>query len=127
MKARLSVVFVLAATLLTVAGPLFAHHGTAAYDTGKQVTVKGTVTDFEFVNPHVMIVVNVLSEDGTTQRWQGELTSPNHLARAGWTKSSLQPMQQVTITGFSAKNGNSIWIQKIVLADGRELALGTGD
>ena len=107
--------------------PAFAHHGTAAYDTSKQITVTGTVTEFDFVNPHTILEFTAKGEGGNTVKWQGELTSPNRLARAGWTRSTLKPGSEVTATGFPSKGGgNTIWIQKIV-ADGKELPLGMGD
>lgn len=113
--------------LLIFSGPAFAHHGAAAYETAKSVTVTGTVTDFQFVNPHVLISMD--AKDPTTgkmEKWQGELTSPNHLARAGWTKSTLKPGDQVTIVGGPAKSGSStIWIRK-VMKDGQEVSLGGG-
>ena len=77
--------------LFSLSGPAFAHHGSAAYDMSKTVTVTGTVTDFQFVNPHVLISMDVKDPSGKMEKWEGELTSPNHLARAGWTKSTLKP------------------------------------
>jgi Family of unknown function (DUF6152) len=63
---------------------------------------------------------------GKMEKWQGELTSPNHLARAGWTKSTLKPGDQVTIIGGPAKSGSTtMWIRK-VLKDGQEVSLGGG-
>lgn len=112
----------LAIGLLIAAEPSLAHHGTAAYQEDKQVTVTGTVTSFDFANPHALIYLNVKQNDGSTAKWQGELTSPNHLVRAGWTRNSLRPGEQITISGLPAKAGaNSIWIRKVVKADGTEL------
>lgn len=85
--------------LLMVSGPMLAHHGTAAYDTTKSVTVQGTVTEFQFVNPHVEIYFDVKGDKGNVEKWQAEATSPNHLARAGWTKNTLKPGDQITATG----------------------------
>jgi hypothetical protein len=114
--------------LLIVSAPLFAHHGTASYDTSKTITVKGTVTDFQFMNPHVLIFLDVKDDNGNLQKWQGELTSPNHLARVGWTRSSLKPGDQITLSGFPAKSGaGSMWISKVVLADGKALDTGLGN
>lgn len=108
--------------LLIAAQPGLAHHGTAAYQEDKQVTVTGKVTAFDFSNPHALIYLDVKQSDGTTARWQGELTSPNHLVRAGWTRNSLRPGEQITISGLPAKAGaSSIWIRKVVKADGTEL------
>jgi Family of unknown function (DUF6152) len=114
--------------MISISIPLFAHHGTASYDTSKTVTVKGTVTDFQFTNPHVLVFLDVRDDKGNLQKWQGELTSPNHLARVGWTRSSLKPGDQITLSGFPAKSGAaSMWISKVVLADGKALDTGLGN
>jgi hypothetical protein len=128
MKTRTLTIAALAVGFLTVSHPLFAHHGTASYDTSKTVTVKGIVTDFQFVNPHVLLFLDVKDDNGNVQKWQGELTSPNHLERAGWTRTSLKLGDQITISGFPAKSGaNSIWISKVLQADGTPLNPGLGN
>ncbi len=125
---RKTLVFSLIAfgVLFLLSGPAFAHHGAAAYDMSKTMTVTGTITDFQFVNPHVLISMDVKDPSGKVEKWQGELTSPNHLARAGWTKSTLKPGDQITLTGGTAKSGSpTMWIRKIV-KDGQEVPLGGG-
>jgi hypothetical protein len=124
---KLMLLLVTAVGLLLVTTSTYAHHGSAAYDMGKTVTVTGTVSEFNFVNPHVMISMDVKNASGGVDKWQGELTSPNRLARGGWTKSTLKPGDQLTITGGVAKSGaNTMWISKAV-KNGVELPLGTGD
>jgi Family of unknown function (DUF6152) len=114
--------------LMTLASVAYAHHGTANYETTKTVTVKGPVTDFQFINPHVLISMDGKDETGKAEKWQGELTSPNRLTRAGWTKSSIKPGDTVTISGYPTKSGSpEMWIQKVVLASGEELATGGGN
>jgi hypothetical protein len=114
--------------LLALAPMAFAHHGTANYDTGRQITVKGTVTGFEFVNPHVQIFWDAKDDAGAAQKWQGELTSPNRLSRVGWSKSTLKSGDAITISGYPTKSGShEIWIQKVVTADGTELQTGGGN
>jgi Family of unknown function (DUF6152) len=114
--------------LLTFAGVAFAHHGTANYDTTKTITVKGVVTGFEFVNPHVEIYWEAKDDSGTMQKWQGELTSPNRLSRVGWTKSTLKAGDPITIGGYPTKSGShEIWIQKVTLASGEDLPTGMGN
>jgi hypothetical protein len=67
-------------------------------------------------------------ETGKVQKWQGELTSPNRLTRVGWTKSSIKPGDVITLSGYPTKSGSTeIWIQKVVLASGEELATGGGN
>ena len=100
-----------------------AHHGAAAY-TDEMVTMKATITGFRFVNPHVQVFFDVQNEAGQVEQWQGELTAPNKLARAGWSKNTLQPNEQVEISGLAGRNGGrSLWIRKLVKADGQSLPL----
>ena len=105
MRKKLILSLISTGVLFVLSGPAFAHHGSAAYDMSKSVTVAGTITDFQFVNPHVLIAMDVKDPSGKVEKWQGELTSPNHLARAGWTKSTLKPGDQITLIGGPAKSG----------------------
>ncbi|MBZ5659338.1 MAG: hypothetical protein LAO08_02940 [Acidobacteriia bacterium] len=124
MKGRTLAFLAVAFCLLVVSVPMFAHHGTAAYDVSKTYTVKGKVTRLNFINPHVQLYFDVTDEKGGVEKWQAELTSPNHLMRAGWTKETLKPGDDVTVTGYRTKDGtNSIWISKIMLRD-EEIKLG---
>lgn len=124
MKRRTLHLLAVAISLVVVSVPVFAHHGTAAYDLSKTATVKGKVTKFNFINPHVQVFFDVTGDKGVEQ-WQAELTSPNHLVRTGWSKDTLKPGDDVTITGYRTKDGsNSIWISKILLRD-EELTLAT--
>ena len=128
MKYKRMASFALLVGLMTVASVAIAHHGTANYDTSKTITVKGAVTDFQFINPHVIIVMDGKDETGKVQKWQGELTSPNRLSRAGWTKSSIKLGDTITISGYPTKSGSTeIWIQKVVLANGEDLSTGGGN
>lgn len=114
--------------LLALASVAYAHHGTANYETSKTITVKGVVTSFDFVNPHVQIAWEAKDESGTTQKWQGELTSPNRLSRVGWTKSSVKIGDTISISGYPTKSGShEIWIQKVVMGNGEELQTGMGN
>jgi Family of unknown function (DUF6152) len=124
MKGKWIGICAVALGLTIAANPAFAHHGTAAYQEDKQVSVTGTVTDFEFANPHTLVYVDVKQGDGTVAKWQGEMTSPNHLVRAGWTKNSIRRGEQITISGLLMKrDARSMWIRKIVKGDGTELPL----
>jgi len=120
--------FVALCLALVAFAPLaFAHHGNANYDTTKSITVKGVVTGFEFVNPHVQITWDAKDDSGTASKWQGELTSPNRLTRDGWSKSSIKPGDTITISGYPTKSGaHEIWIQKVVMGNGEELPTGMG-
>jgi hypothetical protein len=128
MRSRLLTVVALAVGVLLAAAPLFAHHGTAAYDTTTTVTVSGTVTEFRFVNPHVLVYWDVKDEAGNIQRWSGERSGPNSMARnAGWTRNTLKPGDQVTISGRQSKNGTyTMAISKIIL-NGKDITGAGGD
>jgi len=120
--------FALIAAVLLLPSLVLGHHGQASYELTKAVTGKGTVTDFHFVNPHCIVELDVKDDKGQIQKWQGELTSPNHLIRAGWTATSLKAGDPITMTGYPAKSGAySMWISKILLGDGSELKLGGGN
>jgi hypothetical protein len=115
----LSVIFCLVVT----SAPLFAHHGEANYDTEKTVSVKGTVTDFQFINPHVQISMDVKNDKGEIEKWVGEARSPSMLGRlGGWDKNTIKVGDVITASGHRTKNGtNFLRLMKIVLPDGREL------
>src|SRR5580692_3939505 len=119
--------FAVVAGLLLISISLSAHHGQAGYNTTETVTVSGSVTEFQFVNPHSIVSIDVKDDKGVTNAWQGELTSPNHLIRAGWTSMTLKPGDQVTMAGYRAKSGaTSMWITKISV-NGEELKMGAGN
>jgi hypothetical protein len=127
MKRRVLYVLAVALSLILVSAATFAHHGTAAYDTTKTITVKGKVIKFSFINPHCQVYFSVTNEKGEAEQWQAELTSPNHLIRTGWSKETLKTGDDVTVTGYRTKDGsNSIWISKIILKD-EELKLEAGN
>jgi len=127
MKRKALYLLALGLGLIFVSAAAFAHHGTAAYDMSKTITVKGKVTKFNFINPHCQVFFEVANEKGEAEQWQAELTSPNHLIRTGWTKESLKTGDDITITGYRTKDGtNSIWIAKILLKD-EELKLEAGN
>ena len=101
---------------------LFAHHGNAAYDEKAPLTVKGAVTDFLWVNPHVQVFVDVKNDQGEIVHWGCETVSPSKLFRSGWTRDSLKAGDQITITVYPAKSHAPVGlIRKVVLANGKEL------
>jgi hypothetical protein len=110
------------ASLLAASGTTLAHHGSAAYDMSKTVTVQGTVTDYRFVQPHVEIFVDVKGENGNVEKWQGESNTPNILARGGWSPKSLKPGDQITMVGYQVKSGaKNLRLDKVILPSGQEL------
>ncbi len=113
---------------IAIPGSAGAHHGYAQFDTKTVVTFQGTVTDFHFVNPHSVVEFDVKDDKGQVRSWKGELTSPSHLGPRGWTATTLEAGDQITIAGYRAKNGApSLWVTRIVLANGRELKLDSGN
>jgi hypothetical protein len=116
-RAGAVVIAVLAAVI-----PVRAHHGAAAYDLAKPVTLKATITAFDWQNPHALIGFTAAGPDGAAEAWTAETAGPVILVRAGWTKTTLQPGDRVTIVGQQARNGSrTMLLQRIILADGREL------
>jgi hypothetical protein len=102
--------------------PLWAHHGASEYDMTKIVTLRATVTELQFVNPHTLLTFTVKDDSGKVTDWQGELPSPNLLSRRGWSRSTLKPGDQVTVIGAPAKNGEKgMQVKKLVFPDGHEL------
>jgi len=124
MSTRMLTIAALVVGFVTISVPMFAHHGTASYDTSKMVTVKGAVTDFQFSNPHVLLFLDVKDDKGGVVRWSVETFSPGKLVRAGWTKDSVKAGDQVSITLIPAKSGAPVgFLHKLVLPNGEELGL----
>lgn len=94
--------------ILAASLPAFAHHGNASYDTEKTVTVKGTVTEYVWANPHVFVKVDAKDESGNTQHWVIEAQNLAAQADLGWTNVMFKPGDQVVIDVTPAKNGRPI-------------------
>ena len=122
MKSERIASLILSAGLFLTSIPARAHHGASEYDMTKIVTLKGTVTEVQFVNPHTLLVFTVKDDSGKAIEWQGELPSPNLLSRRGWSRSTVKPGDQITVIGALAKNGEKgMQIKKLVFPDGHEL------
>jgi len=122
-----SAVLAAGAGMLLSVLPLVAHHSFAAeFDASKPITVKGTVTAMDWVNPHSHLRFDVKAEDGTIQHWSAECLPPNGLYRQGWRKTSVKPGEEVEVRGFKAKDGtNYMWAQSVTTGDGRRLFAGS--
>ena len=113
----------MAAALLFATFRISAHHAFAAeYDANKRVTISGTVTRFEWTNPHAWLRVETTDEAGTITRWAFEMGSPGGLTRRGWTQTELKKGDRVTVAGYAAKNGSNVAnASTVTLPDGRKL------
>jgi len=99
---------ILAMALLPSAAPSYAHHGTAGYDMEKVITVKGKVTEFDWVNPHCVIYVDAKGDNGEVQHWALELGAPQHMIRSGWSKNSVKVGDDISAETHPAKNGATV-------------------
>ena len=104
-----------------------AHHSFAAeFDANKKVTITGTVTRVEWMNPHARFYVDVKDETGKVVNWDFELASPNGLMRRGWTRSSLKAGDVVTVVAYGAKNAPYVAnASSITMSDGRKMFAGS--
>src|SRR5580765_2193662 len=111
MRTRLLVVVGCIGMLL--AAPLSAHHAfSAEFDANRPVKLKGTVTQWELVNPHSWLHIDVKNEDGSVTNWMIEGGSPNALLRLGVTKSSLPAGTEIVVEGYQAKDRGPIAVGK---------------
>ena len=115
--------------LILYSMPSAAHHSGAMFYNreGATITITGDVQRFNFANPHAIVELAVTTEDGETQRWIAETSSPSGLKRRGWSADSLKPGDTVTLEGYSALDGS--WLMRITrvwLEDGSEVGVPPG-
>ena len=124
MRMKSAVMLAIVLSLLAVAVPLFAHHGTAIfYDIHKVLILKGTVTSFKYANPHSQLYFDVTDEKGNVVHWATEMSNPFNLEAHGHTRKELTgkftPGTAVTVTGSPSKAGTPVVLfGKAVVADG---------
>jgi hypothetical protein len=117
------ILFGLALSLLLISHRALAHHGFANFQMDQTSTIKGSVVDYELINPHVQITLKVEQEGGKSVEWNVEGVSLNMMVRAGFKKDSLKAGDIVSITGHPGKNGKPVLLlMKITWADGRVLS-----
>ena len=112
-----------AAALLLASTRISAHHAFAAeYDVNERVTVSGTVTRFEWTNPHAWLYVDGKDESGKATSWSFEMGSPGGLLHRGWRRTELKKGDQVIVEGYREKDGSNVANASIVtMPDGRKL------
>jgi hypothetical protein len=122
---RIVVAVAVAAVMAALGRPVIAHHSFAAqYDRDKPITLSGTVTRVEWMNPHVYFYLDVKDAAGVVH-WAIEGGAPTSLYRAGWRKDSLKAGDTVTVNGFLARDGSKLAnMRTAILPDGREVLSG---
>ena len=108
---------------LALSVPLFAHHGAAAYDTDKKITLKATVTQWFWANPHCFLKFDAKDEKGNLVHWATETSNPSDMVNLGWSKDTFKPGDEITVTFTPVKNGNPVGrVDSVVLPNGQTLS-----
>ena len=122
MRNKIAGVFIAVAGLLVHSAPLLAHHGTASFD-DKILTLKGTVTEWVWSNPHCFLKFDVKDESGNVAHWAVETQNPTSMSQLGWERTSFKAGDLVTVTLQGVKSGAPIGrARTVTVADGRVLA-----
>jgi hypothetical protein len=122
MKRKPPISFALLIGVLMICGAAFAHHGATSYTNNVVVLKDATVTKFVWANPHTIVLFDVKDQSGNVSHWAGEAGSPSAVGLLGWTKSSVQPGDVITVYIYPAKSGSPVGrLNKIVFADGKTL------
>ena len=122
MSTRIIALALVLAALLLAPAPILAHHGAATFDTTAEITLKGTVTEWVWSNPHSILKLDVKAEDGTVKTWSVATANVADLSKRGWSRRSFKPGDEVTVTVQPAKSGQPVgMIRNVVLADGQKL------
>jgi DNA/RNA endonuclease YhcR with UshA esterase domain len=113
---------------MLLAGAAVAHHSAPAfYKVDQRVTISGTVAEFRFSNPHAILKLNVVEEDGEEHVWTAETTSPSVLRRRGWSQQSFTPGEKVKLEGMPSLDGSYLLrITRAFRADGTEIGVPPG-
>jgi hypothetical protein len=114
MKSKLLMVLAAVGSVVMFSGPAMAHHGVAGYDMTKTITLHGTVSKFDWSNPHVVVYVDAKNEGGEMQHWTIEFASPVHMVRAGWSKSSMKTGDDIMIDTHPSRNGAPVGISSTI-------------
>jgi len=129
MNARFPGVFLAVVGLagLWLTAPLVAHHGAASFDTTRELTLKGSVTEWIWANPHCFLKFDAKDDTGTVRNWAVEVSNPTDMTRLGWARTSFKGGDEVTVTLQPVKSGAPIGrLRSVVLPNGQTLASGGG-
>lgn len=108
--------------VVIMSAPVGAHHGTASFDTSRDVTLKGTVTDWIWANPHCFLKFDAMDETGTVRNWGVEVSNPTDMTKRGWARSSFKVGDVVSVNLQPVKNGAPIGrLRSVMLPDGSTL------
>lgn len=122
MKKRVFGVLLATAAILLRAAPLVAHHGTASFDTEKEITLKGAVTEWIWANPHCFLKFDAMDDTGAVRKWVVETGNPTDMSTRGWRRTAFKVGDHVTVTLQPVKSGAPVGrIRKVVLANGETL------
>jgi len=112
-------------SLLAISSPLWAHHGAAEFETDKTATLKGTVVEWFWANPHCILKFDVTNDSGSIAHWVAEASNPPDMLNRGWSKGTFKPGDEITVTVRPAKSGKPVGsITQVVLSDGKVLSAG---
>ncbi len=122
MTRRIALRAMFSAVLLCAASPVLAHHGAATFDTTNEITIKGTVSNWTWANPHCILRVDVKEADGTVKTWSVASSNVADLSKRGWTRRTFAVGDEVTVLIQPAKSGEPVgMIRNVQLPDGRKL------
>jgi hypothetical protein len=121
-KAKVLILAPVVAGLFVFSSALWAHHASRQVYEGKSIMLMGVVTDYEWANPHSVLSIAVKDNKGKVEEWHAEILPPSEMLRAGWTKESLKPGDEVTLTGRPGRYEQHImWLEFLVTSDGKKL------
>ena len=125
MKRKLFGILV-SASLVAVSSPAVAHHGAATFDTGKEITLKGTVTEWIWANPHCFLKFDAKDDSGNVRNWAVETQNPVSMTARGWSRNAFKSGDVVTVTIEPVKNGAPVGrILHVILPNGEKLIAAT--
>lgn len=121
MTKRLVAVVAAATGLLMVSGAALAHHSMSMYDETREITLTGAVTEFRLTNPHIQILFDVKGDQGSIEHWSSIGDNPVNLRRKGWNRNTIKPHDQITISGYPARDGRPLMTTHKIVLNGKAL------